>query len=294
MHGAQGGCNHHRGISTLVLLIEPVVGFDWYVTGYCISHFDVRWGLCIELNLDAAETDLFLKGLGSSPNGRIQSLWLTERSFSQIFSQLGRFCQLINLHLWGVNIFDSCDVNILQQLIAPGSELRYIFSFDCEFSLDTLQTLFDQSSLEELIINNDTMHFAFLFPHKLKNTNLKRLTITGDLIQPLAAVLPNITSLTYLRVNWPVFDSDVLVLIDLVQSHTTLEELELCSDEANGYELKDLDVDPTLTNLPQLIEIADNSRLVLIVEEDYYDYLPVPDEDDDIDEQHDENDDNED
>ena len=29
------------------IVVAPRVGFDWYVTGYCISHFDVRWGLII-------------------------------------------------------------------------------------------------------------------------------------------------------------------------------------------------------------------------------------------------------
>ena len=228
-------------------------------------------------------------------NGRIQCLSLVELSFPQVFSQIGKFCQLIDFYLLDVDIIDSNDVNILRQLIAPGSELRRIDSYKCEFSLDTLQTLFDQSSLEELIINNDCMHFEHDDLRKnTKNTNLKRLTIIGNLLQPLAAVLPNITSLTYLRINYPVYDSDLLVLIDLVQSHTTLDLLELtCDDDAiDGYELKDLDVDLTLTNLPQLIEIANNSRLVLLVEEDYYDYLPVPDEYDDIDEQHDQNNDN--
>ena len=100
------------------------------------------------------------------------------------------------------------------------------------------------------------------------------------------------------------YDSDLLVLVDLVQSHTTLEVLELLDElddeetigyvdklddeEKIGYET-DLVDDPTLTNLPQLMEIADNSRLKLIVEEGYYKYLP---DEDDIDEQHDENDDN--
>ena len=25
--------------------VGPVVGFDWYATGYCISHFDEKWGI---------------------------------------------------------------------------------------------------------------------------------------------------------------------------------------------------------------------------------------------------------
>ena len=64
--------------------------------------------------------------------------------------------------------------------------------------------------------------------------------------------------------------------------------LELCCDEVIGYN-EDLVVDPTLTNLSQLMEIADNSRLVILIEEDYYNYLP---DKDDIDGN--ENDDNED
>ena len=251
------------------------------VTGYCISHFDVRWGLNIEYDLEAADTDLFLKGLRYSPIGRIQYLLLNELvSFSQIFSQLGKFCQLNNLDLFGINFFDSSDVNILQQLIAPGSELRRIYSFNCEFNLDALQSLFDQSSLEELTINNDTMYFASvdLSPHKnTKNTNLKRLTITGDLLQPLAAVLPNITSLTYLRINYPVGDSDLLVLIDLLQSHTTLEELELSIHECSEYDEYNWKI--LLTNLPKLIEAADSCQKKLEIDKAYYNCLPNDNDD---------------
>ena len=144
------------------------------------------------------------------------------------------------------------------------------------FNLEALQTLFDQSSLEELIINTSCFE-STLLPHK--NTNLKKLTIIGELIQPLVAVLPNITSLTYLRVNYPVDDSDLLVLIDLVQSHTTLEVLELSIDKSIGY-ARYID-DRILTNLPKLMEIADNSHLVLKIDEGYYKYLPDKDDIDD-------------
>ena len=33
------------------IYVRPVVGFDWYATGYCISHFDEKWGLYITLRL---------------------------------------------------------------------------------------------------------------------------------------------------------------------------------------------------------------------------------------------------
>ena len=199
-----------------------------------------------------------------------------EVSFSQIFSQLGKFFQPIDFELSDIDIFDSNDVYILRQLIAPGSELRRIGSVGCEFNLDALQSLFDQSSLEELIINCNHTSMYFVSDHLLshKNTNLKRLTITGNLLQPLAAVLPNITSLTYLRINYPVDDSDLLVLIDLVQSHTTLEELDLSIHDYDEYSKYDKDGCEILTNLPQLIEAADSCQKKLKIDEEYYKLLP--------------------
>ena len=257
--------------------VAPRVGFDWYVTGYCISHLHVRWSLIIDPD---SRIDLFLKSSGSSPNGRIQYLSLHELSLSQVFSQLEEFCQLLDFYLLGVDIFNSNDVNILRKLITPASsELRCIELNQCDFNLDALQTLFDQSSLEELIIDNSNSHFEFSNLCPQQNTNLKKLTISGNLIETLAAVLPNITSLTYLRINYPIDDSDLLILIDLVQSHTTIEVLELSIEKNIRYDV-DID-DPILTNLPQLMEIADNSQLVLKIEEGYYEYLPDKDDIDD-------------
>ena len=42
--------------------LEPIVGFDWYVTGYCISHCNVDWGLSTEHATDD-KIDLLVKGL---------------------------------------------------------------------------------------------------------------------------------------------------------------------------------------------------------------------------------------
>ena len=58
------------------------------------------------------------------------------------------------------------------------------------------------------------------------NINPEKLTILSLLIKPLAAVLPNIISLAYLKITGYVSDSDLPVLIDIVQSHPTLEVLE--------------------------------------------------------------------
>ena len=56
------------------MLIYSRNGYDWYVTGYCISHFDERWGLSIDECMGMEVVDLLVKGLRSSPtaNGRIQ------------------------------------------------------------------------------------------------------------------------------------------------------------------------------------------------------------------------------
>ena len=50
------------------IYVVSVVGFDWYATGYCISHFDERWGLWIfEDNIGMEGVNLLVKGLRSSP-----------------------------------------------------------------------------------------------------------------------------------------------------------------------------------------------------------------------------------
>ena len=81
------------------IVIAPSVGFDWYVTGYCISHFDEQWQL-VMCHPDEG-MDLFLKGFRSSPiaKGRIRYLSLHELSFSQTFLPLTEFCQLHSLEL---------------------------------------------------------------------------------------------------------------------------------------------------------------------------------------------------
>ena len=106
--------------------ITPRVGFDWYATGYCISHFDEQWGLSMyPFNVNDEGIDLFLKGLRSSPiaKWRIRYFYLIQLSFSQTFLPLREFCQLHSLELISVSI-DHDDEVIIQQLIAPGSGLR--------------------------------------------------------------------------------------------------------------------------------------------------------------------------
>ena len=145
-----------------------------------------------------------------------------------------------------------------------------------------LEKLLDQCSLEHLILITPIKLWisseCMFLPITHKNTNLKKLTISGVLIEPLSALLPNITSLTYLRIYYPVDDSDLLVLIDLVQSHTTLEVLELGMEDffdeyGNNEPL-------VLSNLPGLIEAADNCQKKLDIYEKYYKVPAGEDEDD--------------
>ena len=231
--------------------VRPVVGFDWYATGYCISHFDERWGLVMD-NVSEENIDLLMKGLRSSHSsiakGRILSLDITGSSLS-VISTLREFSRLRRLRLLRVNI-DHDDLVILQQLIAPGSELEFlcIDNINSQISSLLISTLFQPSSLQELdLFTYETINETQLLPHG--NTNLKKLGIYGNSLYPLAALIMNITSLTYLGISY-LRDSDLPVLTNIVQSHHTLEVLDIgaiqnCTDS---------------TNLLQLIEAADNNE----------------------------------
>ena len=235
--------------------VEPVVGFDWYAIGYCISHFDERWGL--NMNNESEENiDLLVKGLRSSSiaKGRIVSLYMYGSLFLPVIITFREFSRLKKLELWIVDI-DHDDLVILQQLIAPGSGLKSLLisgdKSQCQIISSLLiSTLFQPSSLHELtLINVDTINETQLLPHG--NTNLKELHISFDL-HPLAALIVNMTSLTYLKIDLPL-DSDLPVLTNIVQSHHTLEVLHIfaiqnCTDS---------------TNLLQLIEAADSNEHVV-------------------------------
>ena len=259
------------------IVVRPVVGFDWYVTGYCMRHFDERWGLWIGNNM---EVDLLVKGLRSSPivkKIRFLCLILESSSISQVFAPLKEFCELHHLVIFiHHDYYDhDCDEVILQRLIAPGSGLRRLeyrntrLKNIVELHLNTLiPLLFQPSSLQELTLDlgyQDIMLHDELLPHE--NTNLKELTISRKLLRPLAASIVNITSLTYLKISVSLPDSDLPVLTNIVQSHHTLEVLHIGSISNRNDENK--------TNLLQLIEAAGNSRLKkLILYESNYDQIP--------------------
>ena len=264
--------------------IQPWVGFDLYVTGYCISHFDEGWGLGID---DSSEIDLLVKGVRSSPvvKGMIWhlDLGLESFSFSQIITQIREFCGLdcLKILLEDLYVVSDDDEVILQQLIAPWSALRrleYIGGDGTNDKLNFISLMFQPSSLQvlDLDVGHEDIVFHELLPHK--NTNLKVLKISSNFLRPLAALIVNITSLIYLEINndtkdYPEtsgpLDSDLPVLTNIVQSHRTLEELHV------GKIIYENDSTDPSTNLLQLIEAAGNSQLKeLKLHESDYDKLP--------------------
>ena len=245
-------------------VVLPVVCFDWYATGYCISHFDVRWSLII--NKETEENiDLLVKGLRSSSIAR-GSLEIISGSSLSVIITLREFSRIKELDVWDVNI-DHDDLVGIQQLIAPGSELKSLFfrHVDSQISSQLLiSTLFQPSSLQELaLFTDDTINETQLLPHG--NTNLKKLTISRNLLHPLAALIVNITSLTFLEIN-DLLDSDLPVLTNIVQSHPTLEVLAI-------YEIQDC---TDSTNLLQLIEAADSNEQVVKFKLYCSDYNKLP------------------
>ena len=173
-----------------------------------------------------------VKGLRSSPTtkGKIYALTLSSE-FPEIFTRLREFCQLHTLILY-------CDVDnshkeILHQLmIAPGSELkRLVVNRKCTASIMVL--LLNQSSLEELAITTtfdiNQLRTELLPILPQRNTILKKLAISGEVIELLATLLPNIVSMTHLEVIGEVTDGSMPVLITTVQSLHMLEVLKLTS-----------------------------------------------------------------
>ena len=229
--------------------VMPLLNFDWYATGYCISHFDKSWQLSlVSITVNREQIDFLIKGLRSSPiaKGRIHSLHVPLLSFSQTVTPLKEYCQLESLELHGVAI-DRDDEVIIQQLIAPGSGLnwlRYTQVLQIGKYSDTFITLlFQPSSLQELILDVSDVYAVGteLIPHS--NTNLKKLISQ-------VAFVPNVNSLTYLYIIFPE-PSDLPVLTNIVQSHHTLEVLRI----GKIYDCC------ASTDMLQLIEAAGKSQL---------------------------------
>ena len=249
--------------------VTPVVGFDWYATGYCISHFDERWGLRIDDRKMGIEgVNLLVKGLRSSPiaNKRIRYLLLSLESllFSQVMTPLTTFCELHHLIIAGDHYCDHVDKVMLQQLITPGSGLRRLTLTGVPDISILFPLLFQPSSLQELKLANAIRltNNLELIPHK--NTNLKELQIPYDHLPLLTQMIINSSSLIYLEIVSSILTSELPDLLYIVLSHPTLEVLQI-----------QCNYDHPFTIVLQLIEAAGNSRLKkLRLHKSDYDKLP--------------------
>ena len=268
------------------IVVEPEVGIDWYAMGYCISHFDERWGLHAT-NLRKENIDLLEKSLRSPPmskppptvSGGLKYLHMSnsEVSFSAIITILGKYCQLECLELLYLKI-DEQDEETLKQMIAAKNgpkSLIYRTSNEHTQTWSLIPMLLSFSSLEELVVRtgSDVNMDPKLIPHT--NTNLKKLTISCELVKPLVELLLN-TSLTHLVIDSQVYDRDLPVLKCLVTSLSTLQVLEL-GKIVCGYASTPK---PTLLtsasqNLQQLVKVACKSQLKMLkLHQEDYEYLP--------------------
>ena len=258
------------------IVVEPDVGIDWYAMGYCISHFDERWGLHAK-SLRKESVDLLEKGIKCPPKGTLKYLNInkSEVSVSQIFTSLGEFCQLECLELFYVKVNEE-DEEALKKLTAAKNGpriLTYRTGNKYTHTRSLIPMLLDDSSLEELavrtgsVVNMDTE----LLPHM--NVNLKKLTISRELVQPLAALLPN-TSLTHLTVDSQVYDSNLPILKCLIQSLSALQVLEL-GKIVYASTPKPISLTRASFNLHQLLIVASYSNLKMLkLHKQDYDYLP--------------------
>ena len=266
------------------IVVEPEVGIDWYAMGYCISHFDERWGLHATC-LRKENIDLLEKGLKSphltSVSARLKYLHISksEVSVSAVITSLGKFCQFEHLTLFYVKVNEK-DEEALKKLIAAENgpkSLTYRTGNDYTYTRSLIPMLLDDSSLEELVVrtgsevNMDTE----LLPHS--NTNLKKITISCELVQLLATLLPNTSSLAHLVVESLVVDSDLPILKGLIESHSTLQVLELgrIVDYASTPKPAYTSLTSASPNLCQLVEVAISSQLKkLKLHQEDYNHLP--------------------
>ena len=260
------------------IVVQPEVGIDWSAMGYCISNFDERWGLHA-IRLRKENINLLKEGLTSPPTsvpGRLKYLHLSksEVSVSAVVISLGKFCQLECLELLYVNIEEE-DEETLKKLIAVKSgltSLTYRTVNEYTHTRSLLPMLFGPSSLETLVVrtgsvvNMDTE----LLPHI--NTNLKKLTISRELVKPLASLLPNTSSLTHLVVASRVHDSDLPILNHIIASLPALQVLELGKIYCGSIPVP---LESASSNLYELAKVAISSQLKnLKLHKKDYDCLP--------------------
>ena len=229
-----------------LLVVEPVVGLDWYATGYCISHFNHKWSLNIRC-LEKENISLLIKGLKSSTASGPLSV------------------QVDTVVLCGPTI-DHDDEVIFQQLIGM-IQLRSLVYNGFECTNTFLSLVFQHPSIQSLellsfIFDSDT---ELQLPHC--NASLVNLTTPSISLRPLANLILDCTSLNYLEIAKRTFASDLPVLTNILQSHPSLEILKI-----RDTIICDRGLSP---NLFDLIEAAGNSRLKSLIFTRFdYDNLP--------------------
>ena len=230
--------------------VEPVVGLDWYATGYCISHFNHKWSLKIQgVFLKKENINLLIKGLKSSMASGPLSV------------------QIDTVVLLGIVFDDDDEEVILQQLIGM-IQLRRLVYDGLKCTNTFLSLLFQHPSIQSLELHlfrldNDT---ELQLPHC--NTSLVNLTTYSFDLCQLAKLILDCTSLNYLEITEISYESALPVLINIVQSHPSLEILKIGDKIECDYGLS--------PNLLDLVEAAaGNSRLKsLILPQFDYDNLP--------------------
>ena len=229
--------------------VQPVMGLDWYATGYCIGHFNrIGWSLFIEQPVVKENISLLLEGLRSSNVSGSLSV------------------KLDRLDLYGVRIGHDDEV-ILQELTTQGIELRSLEYRGGSCTDSFILLLFQHLSIQSLVLNIFQLDDNAKLQFTHSNTSLLELTVSTYCFHPLAGLILNSTSLNYLEIAPYSFERDLPVLTNIIQSHRSLEVLKI--GRIVGL------VSPT-PSLLQLVEAAGNSRLKkLSLHQFHYDKLPL-------------------
>ena len=193
--------------------INPRTAFDFFVTGYCISHSGLTWSVMASLNTKPEHFAALQKGLSSNakPNGgRISMLSLNEPRCIPVLSQLQCYTRYLEILCIGSN--ESTVFKLRADLPNYSFVLRQLPSYYPQLSFLTVHmddgvswfwdTLFDidwsTTSLEMLTLNNYMDEYILFnvcslrhlninsLPPRLVRLELQQFTITTAFTQCLA------------------------------------------------------------------------------------------------------------
>ena len=184
--------------SKKIINVNVRVGlFDYYLIGHCICHHGGMWSIASNKK---EETDLLVQGLkscGDSPRGKLQRLAVTNVGLLELDPLLVRDLQQV--YFLEVT-FTANSVNMIRKCISPDAALKEVNIFDCEHVEQLFPVVFDESSLDILLIidNQNTLHISDdAMKLLMNNSNLKYLYLHFPLKLPAHTVCDN-TSLDYL------------------------------------------------------------------------------------------------